>query len=174
MKWSTSILHTIEIFSKSFMHFFKRQLCKWRKNVVGYYGMRSRWGYSCACAYAIESIAIILLRVRWMYNIKCLLKKFTYGSNTIYKTVIDNYENENWRNTYKNRDVQSLEIHFSIFYLIYIFCLFLITIKLCEYCILTPIWNILGTSWSVICGQKIHSHIFISDDVIHRRKFLTS
>ena len=40
--------------------------------------------------------------------------------------------------------------------------------------LLTPIWNILGTSWSVICGQKIHSHIFISDDVIHRRNFLTS
>ena len=38
---------------------------------------------------------------------------------------------------------------------------------------LTPIWNILGTSWSVICGKKIHSHIFISDDVIHRWKFLT-
>ena len=39
---------------------------------------------------------------------------------------------------------------------------------------LTPIWNILGMSWSVICWQKIHSHIFISDDVIRRRKFLTS
>ena len=33
---------------------------------------------------------------------------------------------------------------------------------------LTPIRNILGMSWSVICGQKIHSHIFGSDDVIHR------
>ena len=42
-----------------------------------------------------------------------------------------------------------------------------------KYNALTPIWNILGTSWSVICGQKIHSHIFISDDVIHQRKFLT-
>ena len=33
---------------------------------------------------------------------------------------------------------------------------------------LTPICGILGLSWSVICGQKIHCHIFGSDDVIHR------
>ena len=28
-------------------------------------------------------------------------------------------------------------------------------------------------SWSVICGQKIHRHIFGSDDVIHQYNFFT-
>ena len=42
-----------------------------------------------------------------------------------------------------------------------------------SYKCLTPICDILGMSWSVICGQKIHSHIFGPDDVIHRYKFFT-
>ena len=139
MKLSIFILHTFDFFSQSIMHFFERQICKWRKNVIGYFGMRSRWGYSCTCAYAIESIAIMLLRVRWMCYIKCLLKKFTNGSNTFSKTVINNDEKENWRNSYKYGDEESLEIHFLTFYLINIFSEFLIAIKLCKYCILKGI-----------------------------------
>ena len=37
---------------------------------------------------------------------------------------------------------------------------------------LTPIGDILVMSWSVFCGQKIHIHIFASNDVIHRYFFL--
>ena len=35
-----------------------------------------------------------------------------------------------------------------------------------------PIWDILWTLSSVISAQKIHNHIFDSDDVIHRRFIL--
>ena len=35
-----------------------------------------------------------------------------------------------------------------------------------------PIWDILWTLSSVISAQKIHNHIFGSDDVIHRRFIL--
>ena len=40
--------------------------------------------------------------------------------------------------------------------------------------ILTPIWGILGTSGSVISGQKIQSYFFGFDDVIPDRKFFVS
>ena len=39
---------------------------------------------------------------------------------------------------------------------------------------LTPIWDILGTLWSVICGQKIHSRFFRTDDVIQGPIFFCS
>ena len=39
---------------------------------------------------------------------------------------------------------------------------------------LTPIWGILGTSGSVISGQKIQSYLFGFDDVIPDRKFFVS
>merc|ERR1712131_27126 len=33
------------------------QLCKRRNNVIGYFGLRRRWGYSCACAWLVDDIA---------------------------------------------------------------------------------------------------------------------